>query len=310
MNKLYIELTSMCNFNCKTCFRNNWFDETQGMMSDEILQKLYGYIGCDNNLRVVSLSGTGEPLLHKKVTEAVRQISLLGKKTEIITNAALLDEKMSMELINAGLDMLWVSYDKAHTESADFLSEKILKNIEFFNKIKGRNCKTGFTFVVENGGTDKIYDFAEKYRADEVNISGAIPYKPFKKGSDNSLLSGGGKQSKNYCPFVEEGKCFVKWNGNVAPCMQLLHNSFAYLFEEKRKVFSYSFGNVCENSLDEIWNSKKYTDFRKKVRDFEFPDCTLCDGCDDRLENKKDCLYNDMPTCGACLWAQDIAKCP
>ncbi|UKI36806.1 MAG: SPASM domain-containing protein [Clostridiales bacterium] len=96
------------------------------------------------------------------------------------------------------------------------------------------------------------------------------------------------KQQKNasltFCPFVEDGMTFIKSNGDVCPCMQLLHSSFTYLFEEKRKVMSRSFGNISENSLKHIWESNLYSCFRKKVLDFEFPDCTLCDGCDDRLE--------------------------
>lgn len=307
MKKLYIELTSKCNLNCKTCFRNNWFDETEGVMNDPVLQKLYGYIDSADKLESVSLSGIGEPLLHRNITEIVRRISFAGKKTEIITNASLLDENTSAKLINAGLSMLWVSLDDAHTESADRFSEKVLNNIKYFNKIKGSSCKLGFAFVVENGRTDKIYEFAGKYDADEINISGAIPYRPLKKSCETKKLLG---DNAGYCPFVSEGKCFIKWNGDVSPCIQLLHNTYTYLFEEKRKVFSYSFGNVSEKSLDEIWNSKEYKAFREKVIHFEFPDCTLCDGCDDRLENKKDCLFNDMPTCGACLWAQNAARCP
>ena len=48
---------------------------------------------------------------------------------------------------------------------------------------------------------------------------------------------------------------FVKSNGDVCPCMQLLHSSYTYLFEERRKVVSCSFGNVSENLLGDIWMS-------------------------------------------------------
>ena len=310
MKKLYLEPTSMCNLNCRTCFRNNWFDEKQGIMSDEILQKIYSYIKESNNLQSVMLAGMGEPLLHEKTAEIVNQISSSGKKAEVLTNGTLLDEKMSAELIGAGLDTLWVSCDEAHIESANSSAE-ILRSIEYFNSIRKNKCKLGFTFVVENACTDKIYEFAEKFHADEVNISGAIPSSPVKDiCSLNTIFGEDDALHKNYCPFIEEEKCFVKWNGDVSPCMQLLHSSYTYLFEEKRKVTAYSFGNLSKNSLEEIWNSKKYREFREKVKNFEFPDCTLCDGCDDRLENKTDCIFNEMPTCGACLWAQNIARCP
>ncbi|MDY3928508.1 MAG: hypothetical protein SOZ34_03995 [Clostridia bacterium] len=39
-------------------------------------------------------------------------------------------------------------------------------------------------------------------------------------------------------------------------------------------------------------NGESYINFRNKVRNFEFPDCTLCDGSDDRLGNKKASMFN------------------
>ena len=115
---------------------------------------------------------------------------------------------------------------------------------------------------------------------------------------------------RDHCPFVAENGCFIKWNGDVVPCMQLLHSAYTYLYEEKRKVHCKPFGNIKESSLHEIWTGKSYTEFRDRVLNFEFSDCTYCMGCEDRLENITDCMYNPFPTCGACLWAQGIARCP
>lgn len=310
MKKLYIEPTSMCNLKCRTCFRNNWIDETQGVMIDEVLKEIYSFIKKSGNLESVMLAGMGEPLLHEKVVEIVKQISSLGKKVELLTNGTLLTKTMSEELVEAGLDVLWVSCDEAHLQCMDS-SVNVLNNIIYFNSIRGNSCKLCFTFVVEKSCTEEIYEFANKFKADKVNISGAIPFFPTKEICGlNALLGENELDHKNYCPFVNEEKCFVKWNGDVSPCMQLLHSSYTYLFEEKRKVTAFSFGNLLKNSLAEIWQSKEYCDFRTRVKKFEFPDCTLCNGCDDRLENKTDCMFNEMPTCGACLWAQNIARCP
>lgn len=311
MRRLYLEPTSMCNLRCKTCFRNNWFDEKQGIMCDGVLSEVYRYINSAKNLESVMLAGMGEPLLHEKTLQIVKEVSSAGKKAEILTNATLLDERMCQELIDAGLDILWVSADIPHAESADTEFSTVVKNIEYFNSLRKGFCRLGLTFVVTDPDISRIKDFADKLCCDSLNISGAIPSSPIKEMcSLNTILCQGSTDFKNHCPFIEEDMCFVKWNGDVSPCMQLLHNSYTYFFEEKRKVYSYSFGNVREKSLDDIWNSVEYREFRKKVKSFEFPDCTLCDGCDDRLENKTDCMFNSAPTCGACLWAQNIARCP
>lgn len=280
------------------------------MMSDHVLMEVYKHITADAHLESVMLAGMGEPLLHGKVTEIVQKVSSAGKKAEILTNATLLNEKLCDELIDAGLDILWVSLDDAHTENiTDF--DMVIKNIKYFNGVRGDSCRLGFTFVATKPDITEIKELARKFSCDEINISGEIPSEPTESiCSLNAILNESEALHKNYCPFVGEEKCFIKWNGDISPCMQLLHNSYTYLYEEKRKVSAYSFGNLLSSSLEQIWNSDKYVAFRERVKNFEFPDCTLCDGCDDRLENKSDCMFNEMPTCGACLWAQNIARCP
>jgi len=134
--------------------------------------------------------------------------------------------------------------------------------------------------------------------------------KSYNIGKMERFTENGNAKKQNFCPFIEDKVSFVRFDGGVFPCMQLLHNSYTYLYTEKRKIYSKSFGSILNKSLDDIWNDTEYVEFRKKVSDFEFPCCTICLGCEDRLENKKDCMYNDTPTCGGCLWAQGIIRCP
>lgn len=323
IRKLYIEPTSMCNLNCKMCFRNSWIEEEQGLMSSEVISKIYKSVQSQKSIEKVVFAGMGEPLIHAKISEMVHHISQMMKETEIITNGTVLKESVSDNLIDAGLTFLWVSIDSSHIESSAQYSDVVFKNIEYFNRLRKGKCKLGFTFVLTNPSIDdlgRINEFADRFNADQINLSQIIPCELIENLNYDGRLPIG-KISRidinekhqprlNYCPFIEDGCCFIKWNGEVVPCMQLLHSSYTYLFNEKRKVMSYCFGNIKKQTLSDIWNSDKYRDFRKKVRNFEFPDCTLCDGCDDRKENRTDCMYNEIPTCGACLWAQNIARCP
>ena len=114
----------------------------------------------------------------------------------------------------------------------------------------------------------------------------------------------------HYCRFVQEGNCFVRYDGNVAPCMGVLHNSVTYLWQQKRKIYHYSFGNASRQRLDEIWYSDSYSQFRQRVSEFTFSPCMYCGGCELREENREDCYGNEGPTCGACLWAEGIIRCP
>jgi len=308
------------------CFRNNWIDEKPANMTWDIFSGITDYIK-ENGAESVMFAGMGEPLIHKNIIDMVREISSLGVYTELLTNGTLLNREMAEKLVDAGLSGLWVSVDEFEEEKykdiqkgSDF--NRITENITYFNSVK-KNCKMGMTTVVmkENlSSLDKVNDFADKYGFDIINISHVIPCAPLDAENcvyDSDIKIGkqhrlGGKAEKkyNFCPFIEDGNCFIKSNGDVMPCMQLLHSSYTYLYEEKRCVKAKSFGNIRTESLKNIWNSDEYKLFRENVHQFNFPDCTLCNGCDDRLENETDCMFNSHPTCGACLWAQGIARCP
>ena len=112
------------------------------------------------------------------------------------------------------------------------------------------------------------------------------------------------------CRFVHERVSFVRWDGEVSPCMGLLHSHKTYLYGLERRVRSHTFGNVSRGNLFDIWNSKAYADFRDKVKAFDFSPCHVCGGCSLLEKNEEDCYGNAFPACGGCLWAQGIIQCP
>ncbi len=113
-----------------------------------------------------------------------------------------------------------------------------------------------------------------------------------------------------YCKFVQEGNCFVRADGDVSPCMNLLHSGKTVLEDLERTVYHHSFGNVKEKSLQEIWDCKEYAEFRERVIEFSFPPCLNCGHCHYPEANLEDCFGNEKPTCGACLWSDGLLSCP
>ena len=328
IKKVYIEPCSVCNYNCTMCFRRNWIDEKCGFMTNSIFKSALMSIKNIKTVDTVTFAGMGEPLMHKNICGYVKHISDIGKRTEIITNGAYLTPDMSNSLLNAGLNTLWVSVDGITKKQCEKIQtgahfDTTINNLKYFCKVK-KGAKLGITFVMmkENvPSLNHINRFADMLGADMINLSHAIPSMPLEMQDsiyDNNYPVGkfkrykknGGMPPKNKCPFIDGGMCFIRYDGEVSPCMQLLRNAYTYLYTEKRKIKFISYGNVLNNTLGEIWNSTSYKTFRQRVEKFEFPDCTLCDGCVDRLTNNTDCMFNTFPTCGACLWAQGIARCP
>lgn len=113
-----------------------------------------------------------------------------------------------------------------------------------------------------------------------------------------------------YCRFVQDGVTFLRWDGEICPCMPLLHTNTVFQKGHKRKLISKSFGSLKSAKLQYIWNRKEYADFRKRVIDFDFSPCATCGVCGLFEDNNIDCIGSPSPTCGHCLWAYGLIQCP
>jgi len=112
------------------------------------------------------------------------------------------------------------------------------------------------------------------------------------------------------CPFIEAGATVIGWDGSVSPCLPLSHNFTSYLNIHFRRSRRFVLGNINQNYLEYLWDLPEYRDFRQRVQDFSFSPCTFCGGCDLVTSNQEDCYGNTFPTCGGCLWAQGVLRCP
>jgi MoaA/NifB/PqqE/SkfB family radical SAM enzyme len=115
---------------------------------------------------------------------------------------------------------------------------------------------------------------------------------------------------RNYCPFVESGSIAIAWDGNASPCMPLMHTHASFLNDRRRTSERFVVGNINEHTLPALWKNPDYVAFREAVKAFDFSPCTLCGGCRLSHTNQEDCLGNLFPTCGGCLWAQGVIRCP
>ena len=112
------------------------------------------------------------------------------------------------------------------------------------------------------------------------------------------------------CPFIERGSLAIRWDGKVSPCLPLLYTHQHFLDERERTSIEYFVGDVHEASLLDIWNDPTYKDLRKRLQDFDFSPCAFCNSCEMANENREDCFGNLHPTCGGCLWARGLIRCP
>jgi MoaA/NifB/PqqE/SkfB family radical SAM enzyme len=117
-------------------------------------------------------------------------------------------------------------------------------------------------------------------------------------------------QSANRCPFIDQGSVSIGWDGELSPCLGLMHSYRSYFQGQERFSRRYTLGNIRDRSLKELWEAPEYLEFRERVQKFPYPPCAKCGGCTISRKNERDCEGNPFPTCGGCLWAQGVIRCP
>jgi len=117
-------------------------------------------------------------------------------------------------------------------------------------------------------------------------------------------------EESDLCPFIKSGATAISWEGNLSPCLPLMHTYFSFLDERRRASRRHVVGNIVERSLYDLWNTPEYIALRTRVQAFSFSHCVFCAGCELSWANEEDCRGNTFPTCGGCLWAQGVVQCP
>lgn len=348
LRKLYIEPTTVCNLTCRTCIRNVWEDPHSHMEMD-VFRQLLEQTEVFPELQRVVFSGLGEPLAHPQFLDMVRMVRERGIAVTIGSNGLLLGRDVSRALVELGVDRLVLSLDgvtpATYAGVRGATMSRVLEHIRWLNEEKKRlgslTPTLGIEFVALRSNIAELADLtglASHLNASRVLVSNVLAYTdemreeilygyepraPMSAGSwpiktDSWVLLGvldlprmhWGAEPR--CRFVQDRASVIGCDGVMVPCYALAHN-YSYLTVDGRRkqVSQYTLGDIKEQSLLEIWTSEDYCRFRNEVRDFRFPSCPDCDlraSCDLRERNEGCWGWN--PSCGDCLWAQDIVRCP
>jgi len=188
LKKIYIEPTNQCNIACRMCMRNSW-DEPSGWMSSETFDAILENLENISPMPIVSFGGLGEPLAHPDFIDMVVRVKKLGGRVEMITNGTLLDERRSRQLVDGGLDMVWVSIDGASPESyADVrlgaALPEVLANLDRLRELRESwtyfpTPEIGITFVAMKrniADLPEVIKMGRRVGAKHFMVSHVLPY--------------------------------------------------------------------------------------------------------------------------------------
>lgn len=120
--------------------------------------------------------------------------------------------------------------------------------------------------------------------------------------------------SQRNCPFISDRATFIAVNGDVMPCHFLWHTYNGRVSSEDIQVHKRVFGNIGDESLESIWQSREYLDFREEAGRHEYAQCWTCPQgpcttlVDDRSGYGNDCYGSQVP-CGHCQWNLGGVRC-
>ena len=343
LKKVYLEFTQQCNLNCTSCFRQNW-DFPQTQMTQDIFEKCINDFKNISTLEEIVIGGIGEPTMHphfKQWISMLPDVSLTLTSNGFLWDDELIEllvDRFSKVVISVdGLDetfKLIRNFDLNHLESNmqrlvklrnhkkqthPFLIAQIViseYNVEEIPDLIKRIAKMGFMKVILSNILPQNYLDADKIL---YKLHDNFRLKELKNKWLNIALSNQIQivfphfelKTERRCIFVEDGTMTITSDGFIAPCYRFAHPSIEYVFNRRKVVYPYHYGQIVEQSIQEIWQSKQYTDLRLQNLRNRFPscpDCDLVDSCDYINDSLCDCL-GQHPSCADCLWTRHFIQC-
>lgn len=219
-----IETTNVCNLRCSFCPQSTAQGVVRGYMKESLFRKILQEVAPfpENRRAPFYLHICGEPLLHPHIDAFVRLAAEAGLRPVLTTNANLLEESVSIKLIDAGLSGIEFSFeglDKATYETFRVRGkfEKVRDNIEGFlrlNDAMGHPVHTELVVVdVPAVAPQRLLDFCQamKPRFDTVNHAAYFDWLGKVEAHDFDRGAYGG------CTATQTD-LNVLWDGRVVPC--------------------------------------------------------------------------------------------
>ena len=282
-----IEPVGKCNFKCIHCITGTQPNQRQVLKADQFSAIVGQFINRRFIPRVVVLYHGGEPLLNKKISNYIRTLKDIGvTKVHIVTNGSLLTKKVSYKLIMAGLDEIHISFDGESAYENNFIRKngdfyKDSFNVkEFYRLYKQIGFKTIHILIsnvriINNEGslfTDHnnriaIPSYLTEYfgnECPEIEFQSipAMVWPGFQAYGKFKVVYLP-KQKPKYCGPLFETLTILA-NGDVVPCCYDLRGEVV-------------FGNVFKSNIFDIWDKKKYKEFRANFERQIYSElCTKC----------------------------------
>lgn len=299
-----LDVTRRCNLRCPGCpFHHSVYpgsipgDAAVQDISMELVEKLAAEIP-RLGVRQVMIAGDGEPLLHPHLPLIIRALKQSGCLVQVFTNGLLLTTAMQQMLIDSGLDRLYVSlwagtpqeYEQCYEGLPPKNFDRVTANIQSMNDLKSqkKSILPGITL------TGPVTQFTAPHLENRMHLAKrlgcqAVSYTVYRERGFESL-AGTALTLPQMQQFIKDVPRLKKTAQNLG----IRHNldELALRYRLGAQIWKNSpcsagwyhanihvdglvtpcaqcpaiWGNMNQNSLEEIWNDKDIRRFRRLGR--------------------------------------------
>ena len=311
---LEMEVTTACYLKCIHC-EHTYFDKSY-LNQHLTLDSLCKVLDIVPNLKWINLTGEGTAILNPQFNLMVEEVKKRGIYLDFSHDFVKLSEGTAEWWVLNGVDRIYWSFDGCTMDTYEGIRiganfERVQRNVRTLIDIKKR-CGSPlpeicfrYTFFKDNvHEVDSIIPFLYglvdgdvKLYGDEPSINIVallefdetrgweceIPQNVVDKVNQQAKELGfkvywshithieEDKAPMDYCTFWSEP--YIMITGHVVPCCAVLMSN------SRSKLERLAFGNINEQSLKAIWDSKYFKEFRKAVVNPKAPVPEVCLGC-------------------------------
>lgn len=276
-----------CNFRCSYCL-HALPKEKHGYISNKAFMDMGLYKKCiddmssfKNKVKMLRFAGIGEPLLHTNIADMVKyaKMKAIADNIDIVTNGMLLENELSLALIDAGLDRLRISIQGISEDRYKLIANTEIDLDQFLEKLR---------FFYEHRKETKIYikiiDCAlssemekRKFFAifEEFCDTIAIEHlTPTVKGIDYKRIAG-----NKALDITQSGNCMLDSTICPQPFYMMQINPDGVVVPCCSMSYPEVFGNVMQTTMPDIWNGEKFNEFRRLLLDGVCNAGPICEKC-------------------------------
>ena len=269
-HQVLMETTSACQLRCKMCAREDSLKKGTlkiGEMGQWLAEKIIDEVAAVNPKTRLWFCYFGEPTISKKLWSRIRLAKDKGIATTIInSNGNLLQPAMTDQLIESGLDEIYIGLDAVTSETYSKVRirgnyAQVIANIDYLLSHKPDRLKVTVQFGVYEENEHELDAFQEFWKDKDV----AIFIRP-KLTWIGTLPEHFHTPADRYpCPWIFDSLP-IYFNGLVPYCICDWDNRLPS-------------GDIKEQSISQVWqqNYRKWQELQLEGKFDELPDfCRVC----------------------------------